>query len=149
MTHEWRFPASVEENYDGDTFKLCVDLGFALRHHISARLDGIDTPELRGGSKLTKAAAKLARDEAWRFCAEADELIFKSTIWAGKYGRPVGDLIADGVSLRDWLIENGLGIPYKGGTSRAGFQERHQENAERLQAAGRLTDYGFAATNAQ
>ena len=147
MTHEWRFPAVAEGNYDGDTFNLCVDLGFALRHHISARLDGIDTPELRGGSELTKAAAKLARDEAGQFCAEADELIFKSTVWAGKYGRPVGDLIGDGVSLRDWLIENGLGIPYEGGTSRAGFQKRHQENAERLQASGRLKDYGFAAAN--
>lgn len=145
MAHEWRFPAELEGNYDGDTFNLKVDLGFAMRHHISARLDGVDTPELRGGSDLTKAAAKLARDEAARFCREASELVFRSTVWAGKYGRPVGDLVADGKSLRGWLIAERLGLAYEGGTSRRGFQTLHEANARALRQAGRLEAYGFPA----
>ena len=48
MTHEWKFPCVVEGNYDGDTFKLSIDIGFALRHYVAIRLDGVDTPELRG-----------------------------------------------------------------------------------------------------
>ena len=53
----------------------------------------MDTPELRGGTLLTKAAAKFARDEARRFVDAADELLFHSKVWKGKYGRPIGDLI--------------------------------------------------------
>ena len=140
MSHEWKFPAKLDENYDGDTFKLELDIGFSLRHYVSIRLHAVDTPELRGGSELTKAAAKLARDEAHRFVSQAQEVIFHSLAWAGKYGRPVGDLICDGVSLSDWLIAQDLGLPYDGG---ARDRAAHERNAQALADAGRLADYGI------
>lgn len=108
------------------------------------RLDGVDTPEMRGGTDATKAAAKLARDEALRFCAEAGELIYRPTVWRGKYGRPIGDLLADGASLAAWLIEHRLGVPYDGG-SRAEKAAMHEANAAHLADAGRLTPYGIGA----
>ena len=114
MSHEWRFPCTVDTNYDGDTFKLEIDLGFAIKHYAAIRLDGVDTPELRGGTLLTKAAAKFARDEARDFVDVADELIFHSKVWKGKYGRPVGDLICDGMPLSQHLINMRLGVPYDG-----------------------------------
>ena len=114
MSHEWRFHCTVDTNYDGDTFKLEIDLGFAIKHYAAIRLDGVDTPELRGGTLLTKAAAKFARDEARDFVDVADELIFHSKVWKGKYGRPVGDLICDGMPLSQHLINMRLGVPYDG-----------------------------------
>lgn len=142
MTRDWTFPATVEGAYDGDTFYTTVDLGFSLQHHFSCRLHGIDTPELRGGSELTKAAAKLARDEALRFIRAGTEVLFRSELWAGKYGRPVGDFIVDGRSLRDWLLEHRHGVAYDGGT-RAGFLARHVHNAEHHRGMGRLVPYGI------
>ena len=138
MDHEWNFPAKLDDNYDGDTFKLELDLGFALRHFVSIRLDGVDTPELRGGSDLTKAAGKLARDEANQFVRAAKRLMFKCTVWGGKYGRPAGDLICDGQSLSDWLIDQGLGLPYDGGTR---DQAAHHRLAQALAEQGKLKAY--------
>ena len=142
MSWEWKFQCEAESSYDGDTFKLCIDLGFALRHYAAIRLDGVDTPELRGGTLLTKAAAKLARDEAWNFVEAANELIFYSKVWKGKYGRPVGDLICDGKPLSQYLIDERLGVPYDGG-SRKAIQAIHVKNAEWLRDNGRLKIYGF------
>ncbi len=145
MKHEFTFPCEVESIYDGDTLKLKVDLGFGLKHHISARLDGIDTPELRGGSDLTKAAARLARDAARAFIEAGTQVIFRPTVWAGKYGRPVGEVIVDGVSLRDWLIERRHGLPYAGGTSRAGWSGKHEIEARYHRDRGALAEYGIPA----
>ena len=138
MAHAWLFPCQLDgAPYDGDTFKLRVDLGFALRHHVSVRLHGADTPELRGGTAATKALARLARDEAFRFVAAADEVIFASTAWRGKYGRPVGDLVCDGKGLAAHLIAEGLAVRYDGG-SRADLFAQHEKNARAALAAGRI-----------
>ena len=139
MSHDWRFPCTVEKNYDGDTVSLCIDLGFAMRHHAAVRIDGADTPELRGGTVLTKALAKHARDEVRSFCAEAGQIVFRSTVWKGKYGRPIGDLMVDGKSLAEWLIERRYAVAYDGG-SRKPLQFEHQLNAIDLIEEGILED---------
>ena len=142
MDHEWRFPCLLDDNYDGDTFKLTVDLGFAMRYHVAVRLDGVDTPELRGGTLLTKAAARLARDEAERFVRLAGKVVFRSTVWKGKYGRPVGDILCDGKSLAARLIASRLGVPYEGGNRRE-LILLHESNAAWLQGQGLLVPYGI------
>ena len=135
MKHEWTFPVRIESNYDGDTLRCEFDLGFGLRYWSSIRLDGVDTPELRGGTALTRAAAKMARDVVRDLADEADEVVFHSTAWAGKYGRPVGRLILDGHDLSEILIRSRLGVAYDGG---ARNQQAHQANAEWLLAGGLL-----------
>ena len=49
---------------DGDTLELDVDLGFDCSIRIMCRLEGIDTPEIRGGTAESKAAGFAARDAA-------------------------------------------------------------------------------------
>ena len=88
MKHQWTFPVEVESNYDGDTLRCSFDLGFGMIYWNSIRLASVDTPELRGGTDLTKAAGRLARDRVRELVEAADEIIFHSTVWAGKYGRP-------------------------------------------------------------
>ena len=134
MPHEWRFPCTLDSNYDGDTFRLTIDIGFALRHYAAVRLHGADTPELRGGTDQTKALARMARDEAARFIRDAGKVEFHCVVWGGKYGRPVGDLICDGKSLAQHLIAERMAVPYDGG-SRSAIQAQHQANAEALLSA--------------
>ena len=131
MEHEWKFPCKLESNYDGDTFKLELDVGFALRHYVAIRLYGVDTPELRGGTPETKALAVYVRDEAAKFINMAETTIFHSIIWGGKYGRPIGDILCDDKSLAEWLVENKLAVQYHGG-NRKQLEEIHQQHAEEL-----------------
>ena len=137
MKRKWLFPCRLDSNYDGDTFKLHIDIGFALSHYVSVRLHGADTPELRGGTLLTKAAARLARDEADAFIRAADEVVFDCVVWGGKYGRPVGDILCDGASLAQWLIDQNLAVLYDGGSRKKIFV-KHEENARLLKEQGRL-----------
>ena len=139
MKHTWTFPVQVESNYDGDTLRCCFDLGFGMRYWNSIRLASVDTPELRGGTDLTKAAARLARDRVRELVEDAEEVVFHSTVWAGKYGRPVGELYLDGANLSAKLIEERLGVPYGGGTR---SQAAHEANAEYLLAQGMIEDGG-------
>lgn len=117
--HTYIFPILESENYDGDSFNLTLDIGFNLITHRACRLQGIDTPELRGGTRETKAAGHLARIVARDWVERAmqkSRAFFKSTTYAGKFGRPLGDIIRehDGASLVQMLINNHLGVSYKG-----------------------------------
>ena len=138
MSHEWRFPIlAVRSNYDGDTFALVLDLGFGMRATHTVRLDGIDTPEIRGGTPETKdlaAAAKLRAGGLVRRAVKEGRAVFASTTWAGKYGRPIGRIQwPEGKGWKDLgaiLVAERLAVPYDGG-SREALQEQHRENAKR------------------
>tara|TARA_R110002020_G_scaffold86938_6_gene214600 strand:- start:4571 stop:5056 length:486 start_codon:yes stop_codon:yes gene_type:complete len=125
----------LESVYDGDTVsKMILDLGFNRYMVTSVRLLGIDTPELRGGSKtkIEKIKGYQARDML-RLIISDNDLLFESVDrkGTGKYGRALGNLwVATGVNLDDdgkiigkkWenvgtkLIECGLAVAYDGGT---------------------------------
>ena len=140
MEKEWVFVCKPESNYDGDTFKLEIDLGFALKHYVTIRLHSVDTPELRGGTDLTKALGKLARDKAEEFITKSNIVSFISKQWGGKYGRPTGDLVCDRKSLTDYLISHRMGVPYDG-SDRTKILDLHKENAEWHEAEGNLDEY--------
>ena len=132
------------ENYDGDSFNLTLDLGFDLVHHVSARIEGIDTPELRGGTELSKAAGRLARDTARRFVRDAlntGGAVFLSTSYRGKYGRPLGDIQRgrDGKLLSAMLFDMRLAVPYAG-QAKSEVAAAHQKNIEALVESGRLQE---------
>lgn len=138
----WIYPCVVIDNYDGDTFELELDLGFGLTLREVVRLHGVDTPEMRGGNALTKAAAVCARDRAASFLADnIGQIRYRSIERSGKYGRGIGDILVGSehefISLADWLIEHRLGAPYYGG-SRAQMRAEHEENARHLLAAGEI-----------
>lgn len=135
MKHEYTYPCTLNTDnkhlgaYDGDTVYLTLDRGFGDTKHVSARLDGIDTAEIRGGTELTKKLAHEARIRLLDICNSANNLVFHSTLFAGKFGRPIGKLYADELDVGQILLDEGLAIPYEGGTSREGFTERHHELA--------------------
>ena len=84
----WIFPARDWSVYDGDTISATVDLGFGVRFLLRGRLDGINTPELRGPER---ADGLVARDWLRDELASADSVRIAtrggSGRQTGKYGR--------------------------------------------------------------
>ncbi len=101
--------------YDGDTIYVTMP---GLPPEISAmsvRINGIDTPEIRGKCQAEKDMAVKARDYVLGLLSAAKTVQFCNPQW-GKYaGRVVADVKVDGKLLSELLIENSLGRPYDGG----------------------------------
>ena len=49
------FRGICKDVIDGDTYTILVDLGFYIYTNIRVRLNGVDTPELRGGTEAQQA----------------------------------------------------------------------------------------------
>ena len=139
---DYRFKIVGFENYDGDSFDLTLDLGFDLILHRKCRINGVDTPELRGGTDEQKAAGRLARDKARLFVAEAmvdGGAEFVSQNYSGKFGRPLGDIVrqSDGVGLVSYLIGSNYGVPYFG-QAKSKVAGAHAANLAALKEAGEI-----------
>ena len=101
--------------YDGDTFRVNIDsLPPIVGKNIPIRLNGVDTPEIRGKCKYEKDLAVKARDFVRNKLANAKEIKL-TKLQRGKYFRVVADVMVDGVSLEKELLENKLAYKYTGG----------------------------------
>lgn len=102
-------------NYDGDTITIDVDLGFDVwRKKLKVRLLGVDTPEIRSGTKESKAAAKLAKARVKELLsAKGEPLIYMSIEKPDKYGRALGDFRdSAGNQLSETLLSEHLAVPW-------------------------------------
>jgi endonuclease YncB( thermonuclease family) len=101
--------------YDGDTFRVDIDsLPPIVGKNIPIRLNGVDTPEIQGKCQHEKDLALKARDFVRNKLANAKEIKL-TKIQRGKYFRVIADVIIDGVSLEQELLENKLAYKYTGG----------------------------------
>ena len=101
--------------YDGDTFRVDIDsLPPIVGKNIPIRLNGVDTPEIRGKCQYEKDLAIKARDFVRNKLANAKEIRL-TKLQRGKYFRVVADVMIDGVSLEQELLDNALAYNYTGG----------------------------------
>jgi endonuclease YncB( thermonuclease family) len=101
--------------YDGDTFRVDIDsLPPIVGKNIPIRLNGVDTPEIQGKCQYEKDLALKARDFVRKKLANAKEINL-TKLQRGKYFRVVADVMIDGVSLEQELLENKLAYKYTGG----------------------------------
>ena len=101
--------------YDGDTFRVDIDsLPPIVGKNIPIRLNGVDTPEIQGKCQYEKDLALKARDFVRNKLANAKEIKL-TNLQRGKYFRVVADVMIDGVSLEQELLENKLAYKYTGG----------------------------------
>ncbi len=102
-------------NYDGDTVTFNLPgLHPIIGEKISIRVNGIDTPEIRGKCEKEKYDAKQAKEMVADILRDAEQITLKN-LERGKYFRIVADVIADGEDLADMLVEAGMAVRYGGG----------------------------------
>jgi endonuclease YncB( thermonuclease family) len=107
--------AKFIKNYDGDTITVNIPgypaiVGKAMR----IRVNGIDTPEMRGKCKKEKTLARNAKNLVNSILRSAKTVELKN-MKRGKYFRIVADVYADNKNLSDILIKNNLAVYYNGG----------------------------------
>jgi len=101
--------------YDGDTFRVDIDsLPPIVGKNIAVRVNGVDTPEIRGKCQYEKNLALKARDFVRGRLANAKEIKL-TNLQRGKYFRVVANVVVDGVSLEQELLNNELAYGYDGG----------------------------------
>jgi len=102
-------------NYDGDTITFNLPtLHPIIGNNIPIRVNGIDTPEIRGKCEKETYDAEQARDMVSDILKDAGKIALKN-LRRGKYFRIVADVYVDEENLADILIEAGVAIPYSGG----------------------------------
>ena len=108
----------VTSIYDGDTFRGNIE-GFpaVIGESMSIRINGIDTPELRGKCDKGKQLARLAKQFTVGRLRAAKSVVLKD-IKRGKYFRLIADVYVDGVNLGLQLIEQGHAVKYVGKTKK-------------------------------
>ena len=106
---------SYVRNYDGDTITVNIpNIHPLIGNNINIRINGIDTPELKGTTDRVKEKAIRAKRLVEILCRKA-KLIELRNIKRGKYFRIVADVYIDDRSLADILINNRLAKYYNGG----------------------------------
>ncbi len=86
---------------DGDTIKADIMLGFGIRITDSIRIYGIDAPEIHTKNRLEKHAGLLVTEwlKQQILNAKSVQLMTESGNETGKFGRPLGSIIIDGIHL--------------------------------------------------
>lgn len=102
---------------DGDTVEFDAPfLPDELGKVLSLRILGVDTPEKGSRAKCEKEAQLAERASEFTkrvvFTATKHQIVMKQ--WDKYGGRVLGDLLLDGVSLKDLLINNHYAVPYDG-----------------------------------
>ena len=109
------------QNYDGDTITFNLPgLHPIISEKISIRVNGIDTPEIKGKCEKEKYDAKQAQQMVADILKDADQIVLIN-MERGKYFRIAADVIVDGESLGDILVETGMAIRYDGGRKVKGW----------------------------
>jgi len=129
LTHATTIPnITIVSCYDADTCRVDLprsafndDWAYDLfGHNIPIRVEGIDTPEIRGKCQKEKDLAYEARDLVRGLLDNAQTITLaiddNPKEVRGKYFRIVGRLIADDVDISELLIQKNLAVPYDGGT---------------------------------
>lgn len=108
------FLAQVERVVDGDTVHVRAHVWPDHVIRAAVRLEGIDTPELRGRCAAETEMATRARVHTERFVRRAGHVLWLKDVRLGTYaGRVLGQLVDDqGRDLGQSLLRAGLAVPY-------------------------------------
>ena len=103
--------------YDGDTITIASKvpgLKNSPIYKFSVRLNGIDTPEIKGKNADEKEIAQKARDALSEKIMGKD--IFLKDVQTEKYGRLLCEIYLNKEHLNKWMIDQRYALAYDGGT---------------------------------
>ena len=120
-TVEFTFPIQggrVIKVYDGDTITIASKLPFAESplYRLSVRLNGIDTPEIKGKTEDEKTAAKQVRDVLSNMIL--NKYITLANVQTEKYGRILADVYIGELHINEWLVSERYAVKYDGGAKK-------------------------------
>lgn len=100
--------------YDGDTFRVNLS-GYSdiIGKDIPIRLNGVDTPEMRGKCEKEKQLARAAKQFTVAKLRAAKKIELRNMM-RGKYFRIAADVFVDGQSLGLLLVDKGHAVKYDG-----------------------------------
>ena len=111
-------PVDVVRVIDGDTVVVDAHPWPGVTIRTSVRVDGVDTPELRGRCPEERAAAERALQAVIRILSRAAAVTVIDPRDGTYAGRVVARVEVDGTPLTATLIAGGYGRPYDGRTRR-------------------------------
>ena len=107
--------SEVTSVYDGDTFRANIpDYPQLIGKNIGIRINGIDTPEIKGKCEQEKQLALKAKQFIVKMLSNA-KMVELRNLQRGKYFRIVADVYADEVNVGDELVKESLAVIYYGG----------------------------------
>ena len=111
------YDATIVRAVDGDTIVITAPyLPAPLKPELGVRIFGVDTPEKSFRAKCT--SEKVRGEQASVFVKDLIAGTKKHQVvlydWDKFGGRVLGDILLDGMSLRDLLIKNGFARAYFG-----------------------------------
>ena len=120
----YRAYAKPDEVYDGDTFRVELDLGFKLKYTTSVRLFGVNTAEMKDKSDI----AKLAKAKLQDFIRKNNGKLIIRSHGLDKYGRFLGEVWGDETqpTINKQLITEGLALEYFGVGKKEAFDPSKQ-----------------------
>ena len=102
--------------YDGDTFTMISKLPHTEGpiYRFSVRMNGIDSPEIKGKSTNEKELAKKSRDALSNIIL--GKIVTLKNVSTEKYGRILADVYIGDLWVNEWMLENKFAVKYDGGT---------------------------------
>jgi endonuclease YncB( thermonuclease family) len=102
--------------YDGDTFTLASKLPYnnSPLYRFSVRMNGIDSPEIKGKTAKEKELAVASRDALKALIM--NQMVELRNVNTEKYGRILADVYIGELCINTWMIDNNYALRYDGGT---------------------------------
>ena len=130
----YEYRCKITRVVDGDTVDVDIDLGFGVwLHKERVRIYGIDTPESRTRDLEEKKYGLAAKEFVKEFVRDkgGSNIVLRTQKYdaKGKFGRILGDIIVDNVSMSDTMIKEHHAVPYYG-QSKEEIAEAHLKNRE-------------------
>ena len=135
----YEYRCKVTRVVDGDTVDVDIDLGFGVwLHKERVRIYGIDTPESRTRDLEEKKYGLAAKEFVKEFVRDkgGSNIVLRTQKYdaKGKFGRILGDIIVDNVSMSETMIKEHHAVPYYG-QSKETIAESHLKNREFINIA--------------
>lgn len=102
--------------YDGDTFTMISKLPHTEGpiYRFSVRMNGIDSPEIKGKTANEKELAKKSRDALISLIL--GKIVVLKNVSSEKYGRVLADVYIGDLWVNEWMLQNNFAVKYDGGT---------------------------------
>jgi len=105
--------------YDGDTITIAAKLPYpeSPLYRFAVRLNGIDSPEIKGRNQDEKEAAQEAKRVLESLILHRKVTLKNQS--CEKYGRILADVYLDDLHINQWMLDNKFAVAYDGGTKKS------------------------------